>query len=93
MLMYVKLEGDHHNLFTFLQRFSELLHRVLYNIHYPPHIGDLVLLGRAKVVMGIFTNKRSTCNEFSSQEGASFKSSCGNKSVFSWTLALVRGFW
>lgn len=31
--MSVKLESDHHNIFTFLQKFSELLGRVLYNIH------------------------------------------------------------
>lgn len=70
--MYVQLEGDHHSLFTFLQKFSELFGRVLYHIQYPPHIGDLLRLGRTKVVMGVFTNKRSIYNEFGSQEGAFF---------------------
>lgn len=70
--MYVKLEGDHQNIFTFLQKFSGLLGRVLYNIQYPAHIDNLLILGRTKVVMGIFTNKRSIYNEFGSQDGAFF---------------------
>lgn len=70
--MYVQLDGDHHNLFTFLQKFSELFGRVLCHIQYPPHIGDLLHSGRTKVVMGVFTNKRSIYNEFGSQEGAFF---------------------
>lgn len=70
--MYVKLQGDHQNIFTFLQKSSGLLGRVSYNIHYPPHIGTLLILGRTKVVLGIFTNKRSIYNEFGSQDGAFF---------------------
>lgn len=70
--MYVKLEGDHQNIFTFLQKLSGLLGRVLYNIQDPAHIDNLLILGRTKVVMGIFTNKRSIYNEFGSQDGAFF---------------------
>lgn len=58
--------------FTFLQKVSGLLDRILYSIQYPPHIGNLLILGRPKFVMGVFTNKRSIYNEFGSQDGAFF---------------------
>lgn len=70
--MYVRVEVNHHNIFTFPQKSFELLGRALYNIQYPPHFGDLLILRRTKFVMGIFTNKRSIYNEFGSQEGAFF---------------------
>lgn len=63
------------NIFSFLQKLSELLGRVLRNIQYLPPIGDLLILGRTGVVMGIFANKRSICNDFGSQEGAFFNPS------------------
>lgn len=69
--MYVRSEGEHHSIFAFLQEFPEWLGRVLFNIQDPPHLGDLLILGRTEV-MGIFTNKRSIYNEFGSQEVSFF---------------------
>lgn len=89
--MYVKLERSSQSLY-FSPKVLWIVNRCFCIVQHPSCMGSLLIWRRNQVVMGTFNNNGNIYNDFGSQKGDFFKSSCGNKSVLSWTLLLAQFF-